>query len=156
VLHPMGWDAFGLPAEQYALDTGTHPNDTTRKNIDRFRQQLKVETAHPPAFDASCLTLLPQSLGFSYDWERELATCDASYYRWTQVRNKSHPAPALATQRCAAIPSFLLHSGSSSACTSEAWPTRRRCPSTGAPLSARCWRMKRRETPGLLSRSAHS
>ena len=65
VLHPMGWDSFGLPAEQYAIETGTHPRDTTYKNIDRFRAQLK-------------------SLGFSYDWDREVATTDEDYYRWTQ------------------------------------------------------------------------
>ncbi len=65
VLHPMGWDAFGLPAEQYALETGTHPAITTKKNIDTFRRQI-------------------QALGFSYDWDRELATCNADYYHWTQ------------------------------------------------------------------------
>jgi len=65
VMHPMGWDAFGLPAEQHAKKTGTHPRDTTRRNIDRFRQQLK-------------------RLGFSYDWSRELATTDVEYFRWTQ------------------------------------------------------------------------
>ncbi|CAN1811214.1 Leucine--tRNA ligase, chloroplastic/mitochondrial [Linum perenne] len=65
VLHPMGWDAFGLPAEQYAIDTGTHPKITTLRNIDRFRTQLK-------------------SLGFSYDWERELSTTEPDYYKWTQ------------------------------------------------------------------------
>jgi len=65
VLHPMGWDAFGLPAEQYAIQTGTHPAVTTTKNIDRFREQL-------------------QSLGFSYDWKREVSTCEPSYYKWTQ------------------------------------------------------------------------
>ena len=57
VLHPMGWDAFGLPAEQYAIETGTHPRDTTVANVARFREQL-------------------QSLGFSYDWDREVATCE--------------------------------------------------------------------------------
>ena len=65
VLHPMGWDAFGLPAEQYAIDTGTHPAQTTQKNVDRMRQQIK-------------------SLGFSYDWDREVNTTDPKYYKWTQ------------------------------------------------------------------------
>ncbi|MFN0052102.1 MAG: leucine--tRNA ligase [Planctomycetales bacterium] len=65
VLHPMGWDAFGLPAEQHAIRTGTHPRETTYKNIATFRRQLK-------------------SLGFSYDWSREVATTDPEYFRWTQ------------------------------------------------------------------------
>jgi len=65
VLHPMGWDAFGLPAEQYAIDTGTHPRITTQKNIDTFRRQIK-------------------SLGFSYDWAREVDTTDPNYVKWTQ------------------------------------------------------------------------
>jgi leucyl-tRNA synthetase len=65
VLHPMGWDAFGLPAEQYAIETGTHPAKTTAKNIETFRRQI-------------------QMLGFSYDWEREIETTDPNYYKWTQ------------------------------------------------------------------------
>ena len=65
VLHPMGWDAFGLPAEQYAVETGTHPAVTTKKNVDRFREQIRM-------------------LGFSYDWDREVNTTDPKYYRWTQ------------------------------------------------------------------------
>ncbi|MGD0016787.1 MAG: leucine--tRNA ligase [Verrucomicrobiia bacterium] len=65
VLHPMGWDAFGLPAEQYAIETGTQPAVTTKKNIDTFRRQI-------------------QMLGFSYDWDREVDTTDPNYFKWTQ------------------------------------------------------------------------
>lgn len=65
VLHPMGWDSFGLPAEQFAVRTGTHPAITTRTNIETYRRQL-------------------ESLGLSYDWDREIATSDPSYYKWTQ------------------------------------------------------------------------
>jgi leucyl-tRNA synthetase len=65
VLHPMGWDAFGLPAEQYAVKTGQHPRKTTEENIATFKRQI-------------------QSLGFSYDWSRELATTDPDYFQWTQ------------------------------------------------------------------------
>ncbi len=65
VLHPMGWDAFGLPAEQYAIKTGTHPAETTAKNIEVFKKQLKA-------------------LGFSYDWSREISTAEVDYYHWTQ------------------------------------------------------------------------
>jgi leucyl-tRNA synthetase len=65
VLHPMGWDAFGLPAEQYAISTGTHPRVTTENNINNFRRQI-------------------QMLGFSYDWDREVDTTDPNYFRWTQ------------------------------------------------------------------------
>jgi len=65
VLHPMGYDAFGLPAEQYAIDTGQHPAATTSANIETFRRQLKM-------------------IGLSFDWQREVSTCDPSYYRWTQ------------------------------------------------------------------------
>jgi len=65
VLHPMGWDAFGLPAEQYAIKTGTHPAVTTKENVDTFRRQI-------------------QMLGFSYDWDREVDTTDPNYFKWTQ------------------------------------------------------------------------
>ena len=64
VLHPMGYDSFGLPAEQYAIQTGQHPALTTEKNINRYRQQL-------------------DRLGFSFDWDREIRTSDPSYYKWT-------------------------------------------------------------------------
>jgi len=65
VLHPMGWDAFGLPAEQYAIETGTHPGETTQRNIENFRRQF-------------------QALGTDYDWSREIDTTDPGYFRWTQ------------------------------------------------------------------------
>ena len=65
VLHPMGYDAYGLPAEQYAIQTGQHPEVTTKKNISRYREQL-------------------DKIGFCYDWNREVRTCDPKYYKWTQ------------------------------------------------------------------------
>ena len=65
VLHPMGWDAFGLPAEQYAIKTGNHPAEFTKKNIETFKKQLKM-------------------LGLSFDWDKEVSTCDPNFYKWTQ------------------------------------------------------------------------
>ena len=65
VLHPMGYDAYGLPAEQYAIQTGQHPEKTTATNIARYRNQL-------------------EKIGFSFDWDREIRTCDPEYYKWTQ------------------------------------------------------------------------
>ena len=65
VLHPMGYDAYGLPAEQYAIQTGQHPAITTEKNISRYREQL-------------------DKIGFSYDWNREIRTCEPDFYKWTQ------------------------------------------------------------------------
>ena len=65
VLHPMGFDSFGLPTEQYAIQTGIHPEIATKKNTDRYRKQL-------------------EKIGFSYDWEREIQTSDPKYYKWTQ------------------------------------------------------------------------
>ena len=65
VLHPMGYDSFGLPAEQYAIETGQHPEITTKKNIARYGEQLN-------------------KMGFSFDWDREIRTSDPSYYKWTQ------------------------------------------------------------------------
>ena len=65
VLHPIGWDSFGLPAEQFAIQTGAKPADTTAANIQNFKRQLKM-------------------LGFSYDWNREIATTDINYVKWTQ------------------------------------------------------------------------
>ena len=65
VLHPQGYDSFGLPAEQYAIQTGQHPDKTTKENIARYREQL-------------------DKIGFSFDWSREVRTSDASYYKWTQ------------------------------------------------------------------------
>src|SRR5712691_6206367 len=65
VLHPMGWDAFGLPAEEHARQTGEHPRVQTRQNIDTFRRQIKM-------------------MGFSYDWDREVDTTDPDYFKWTQ------------------------------------------------------------------------
>ena len=72
VLHPMGYDAFGLPAEQYAIQTGQHPEKTTHDNVARYRSQL-------------------DRIGFSFDWDREFRTCDPDYYKWTQW---ARPAPS--------------------------------------------------------------
>ena len=84
VLHPMGWDAFGLPAEQYAIQTNTHPSKTTAANIETFRRQL-------------------QTLGFSYDWDREFGTCDPSYFKWTQWIFKQLHARGLAYESNAPV-----------------------------------------------------
>ena len=74
VLHPMGWDAYGLPAERYAVRTGVHPAITTKRNIETFRAQVK-------------------RLGLSYDWNRELSTTDPRYVRWSPWMTDSRVAP---------------------------------------------------------------
>ena len=84
VLHPMGYDAFGLPAEQYAIQTGTHPEKITNKAINSFRTQL-------------------QSFGYSFDWSREISTCDPSYYKWTQFLFKIFYKKNLAYQADMAV-----------------------------------------------------
>ncbi|MGE3174647.1 MAG: leucine--tRNA ligase [Planctomycetota bacterium] len=84
VLHPMGWDAFGLPAEQYAIQTNTHPAQTTQQNVDTFRRQL-------------------MRLGFSYDWRREVSTADPRYFRWTQWIWKQLHAQGLAYESDAPV-----------------------------------------------------
>ncbi len=82
VLHPMGWDAFGLPAEQYAIETGTHPRVKTQSNIQNFKHQLS-------------------SLGLDYDWSREIDTTDPGYFKWTQwIFEKLYERdPALSSSR---------------------------------------------------------
>ncbi len=138
VLHPMGWDAFGLPAEQYAIETGTHPRQTTQKNIDTFRRQIKM-------------------LGFSYDWDREVDTTDPNYFKWTQWiflqlfdtwfdadQKKGRPIAELP------IPPEVKKQGEgavrASTRTVSVWPTRRRYRSTGARTWARCWPTRKSRT----------
>ena len=143
VLHPMGWDAFGLPAEQYAISTGTHPRITTEANIDTFRRQI-------------------QMLGFSYDWDREVDTTDPDVLQVDAVdlpgavrhlvrrrrRKRAGPSRELPIPpRCK--PGATTRFAATG--TASAWPTRPRCRSTGARPWARCWPTRRSST---ASRSA--
>lgn len=108
VLHPMGYDAYGLPAEQYAIQTGQHPEITTRQNINRYRSQL-------------------DKIGFSYDWNREIKTCDPEYYKWTQwafiqMYNSYYDAKEAKAQPISKLISEFEENGSSkvnAACSKE-------------------------------------
>ncbi len=136
VMHPMGWDAFGLPAEQHAIKTGTPPADTTEKNIATFRRQLKM-------------------LGFSYDWDRELATTDAGVLPLDAVDLPaccSTPGSTPTQQRGRPIgelpiPADVAAAGRRRPCaairTSIAWPISPKRRSTGARRWARCWPTKK-------------
>ena len=85
VLNPMGYDAYGLPAEQYAIQTGQHPEKTTFANIDRYREQL-------------------DKIGFSFDWDREVRTCDPIYYKWTQWAFQRMCGPSSGCSRVITLP----------------------------------------------------
>ena len=146
VMHPMGWDAFGLPAEQHAKRTGTHPRTTTEKNIANFRRQLKM-------------------LGFSYDWDRELATTDLGYFRWTQfiflVLFDTWFDAAAAARPAHRRAAHSRRSGgrratrpSSAIATSTAWPISSKPRSIGAPPWAPCW-PTRRCIGGVSERGGH-
>ena len=108
VLHPMGYDAFGLPAEQYAIQTGQHPAVTTEQNINRYREQL-------------------DKIGFSFDWDREVRTCDPAYYKWTQWAFLKMYAHYYDRTACKAMPISALEErfatsgteGLDAACTTE-------------------------------------
>ncbi len=152
VLHPIGWDAFGLPAERYAMQTNIHPRITTEQNIATFRRQIKM-------------------LGLSYDWSREMDTTDPAYYKWTQWiflqiynswydprHDKARPIETLIEELDDEGTSGLSGSrclyrrksghgkpGKSSRISlrNSAWPTWRRSRSTGARDSAPCWPTRR-------------
>lgn len=86
VLNPMGYDAYGLPAEQYAIQTGQHPAITTVNNINRYREQL-------------------DKIGFSFDWNREIRTCEPEYYHWTNGHSKRCSTATTATMKSRHVPS---------------------------------------------------
>jgi leucyl-tRNA synthetase len=133
VLHPMGWDAFGLPAEQYAIQTGQHPGQTTEANVATFKRQI-------------------QSLGFSYDWTREVNTTDPNYFKWTQwiflqlyhswfnpETDKAEPIETLQ------YPADLVEQASSLSQASEATGHRQdACPTTDLEARRRAWRDSKR------------
>jgi hypothetical protein len=120
VLHPMGFDAFGLPAEEHAIKTNTPPRINTEQNIATFRRQLKM-------------------LGFSYDWDRELATTDVEYFRWPS----SSAAGQSVSCRFRPRSSRKVKLASASIRTSIVWPINPTRWSTGVLSWVRCWRMKR-------------
>ncbi len=143
VLHPMGWDAFGLPAEQHAIQAGTHPRVKTRENVDNFRRQIK-------------------SLGFSYDWDREIDTTDPDYYKWTQwiflqlfdtwydpdfewvdAQGIPHTGKGARFPSCRSRPTRPTPTPTAMRNDS---PTAPRSPSTGAPSWARCLQTRRSST----------
>ena len=108
VLHPMGYDAFGLPAEQYAIQTGQHPAITTGKNVDRYREQL-------------------DKIGFSFDWERSFKTCDPDYYKWTQwtfiqLFNSYYDNKQGKALPIAELESFFASNGTEGLCAAETEP----------------------------------
>ena len=116
VLHPMGWDAFGLPAEQYAVQTGVHPAETTRQSIETFRRQLK-------------------RFGFSYDWSREVSTCEPDYYRWNQWFFLKFYEKGLAYRQKAAVD--WCPNCNTTLAREQVWGEDRHCERCGTPVVKR-------------------